>query len=117
MLGVYSSFQNFRITIRMIKILFKQYSLTIPVKHRILFTNTVKSSKRSRGVQKVHHVVHKINPALANLEGLIYYFSSFDRQYYTITLWFPCLDGLIQTRGNVARVKNSAQNHSPSARE
>jgi hypothetical protein len=24
---------------------------------------------------------------------------------YTITLWFPCLDGLIQTRGNVARVK------------
>ena len=23
---------------------------------------------------------------------------------YTITLWFPCLDGLIQTRGNVARV-------------
>jgi hypothetical protein len=27
--------------------------------------------------------------------------------YYTITLWFPCLDGLIQTRGNVARVKKS----------
>ena len=26
---------------------------------------------------------------------------------YTITLWFPCLDGLIQTRGNVARVKKS----------
>jgi hypothetical protein len=24
---------------------------------------------------------------------------------YTITLWFPCLDGLIQTRRNVARVK------------
>jgi hypothetical protein len=30
---------------------------------------------------------------------------------YTITLWFPCLDGLIQTRGNVARVKKSARNH------
>jgi hypothetical protein len=28
--------------------------------------------------------------------------------YYTITLWFQCLDGLIQTRGNVARVKKSA---------
>jgi hypothetical protein len=27
---------------------------------------------------------------------------------YTITLWFPCLDGLIQIRGNVARVKKSA---------
>jgi hypothetical protein len=25
--------------------------------------------------------------------------------YKTITLWFPCLDGLIQTLGNVARVK------------
>jgi hypothetical protein len=34
----------------------------------------------------------------------------------TITLWFPCLDGLIQTLGNVARVKKSAQNHSPTAR-
>jgi hypothetical protein len=32
--------------------------------------------------------------------------------YYTITLWFPCLDGLIQTRGNVARVKKSARNTS-----
>ena len=31
---------------------------------------------------------------------------------YTITLWFPCLDGLIQTRGNVARVKKSARNTS-----
>jgi hypothetical protein len=28
---------------------------------------------------------------------------------YTITLWFPYLDGLIQTRGNVARVKKSAR--------
>ena len=36
--------------------------------------------------------------------------------YKTITLWFPCLDGLIQTLGNVARVKKNAQNHSPSAR-
>ena len=36
--------------------------------------------------------------------------------YKTITLLFPCLDGLIQTLGNVARVKKSAQNHSPSAR-
>jgi hypothetical protein len=36
--------------------------------------------------------------------------------YKTMTLWFPCLDGLIQTLGNVARVKKSAQNHSPSAR-
>ena len=27
--------------------------------------------------------------------------------YKTITLWFPCLDGLIQTLGNVARVKKS----------
>jgi hypothetical protein len=36
--------------------------------------------------------------------------------YKTITLWFPCLDGLIQTLGNVARVKKSEQNHSPSAR-
>jgi hypothetical protein len=35
--------------------------------------------------------------------------------YKTITLWFPCLDGLIQTLGNVARVKKSAQN--PSARK
>ncbi|CAB4002329.1 glutamate synthase 1 [NADH], chloroplastic-like, partial [Paramuricea clavata] len=32
---------------------------------------------------------------------------------YTITLWFPCLDGLIQTRGNVARVKKSERNHEP----
>jgi hypothetical protein len=31
-----------------------------------------------------------------------------NRLHYTITLWFPCLDGLIQTRGNVARVKKSA---------
>jgi hypothetical protein len=29
--------------------------------------------------------------------------------YKTITLWFPCLDGLIQTLENVARVKKSAQ--------
>jgi hypothetical protein len=36
--------------------------------------------------------------------------------YKTITLWFPCLDGLIQTLGNVSRVKKSAQNHSPSPR-
>jgi hypothetical protein len=36
--------------------------------------------------------------------------------YKTITLWFSCLDGLIQTLGNVARIKKSAQNHSPSAR-
>ena len=36
--------------------------------------------------------------------------------YKTITLRFPCLDGLIQTLGNVARVKKSEQNHSPSAR-
>ena len=27
--------------------------------------------------------------------------------YKTITLWFPCLDGLIQTLGNVARVKKT----------
>ena len=26
-----------------------------------------------------------------------------------ITLWFPCLDGLIQTRRKVARVKKSAR--------
>jgi hypothetical protein len=37
--------------------------------------------------------------------------------YKTITLWFPCLDGLIQTLGNVAQVKKSAQNQPPSARE
>jgi hypothetical protein len=37
--------------------------------------------------------------------------------YKTITLWFPCLDDLIQTLGNVARVKKSGQNHSPSARD
>jgi hypothetical protein len=36
--------------------------------------------------------------------------------YKTITLWFPCLDGLIQILGNVAQVKKSGQNHSPSAR-
>ena len=36
--------------------------------------------------------------------------------YKTITLWFPCLDGLIQTLGKVARVKKSPQNHSRSAR-
>ena len=30
-------------------------------------------------------------------------------KYYTITLWFPCLDGLIQTRGNVARVQKSTR--------
>jgi hypothetical protein len=36
--------------------------------------------------------------------------------YKTITLWFPCLDGTIQTLGNVARVKKSGQNHSPTAR-
>ena len=34
----------------------------------------------------------------------------------SITLWFPCLDRLIQTRGKVARVKKSAKNHLPSAR-
>ena len=28
---------------------------------------------------------------------------------YTITLWLPCLDGLIQTRGKIARVKKSAR--------
>jgi hypothetical protein len=33
-------------------------------------------------------------------------------EYYTIILWFPCLGGLIQTRGNVARVKESARNTS-----
>ena len=33
-----------------------------------------------------------------------------------ITLWFSCLHGLIQTLGNVLRVKKSSQNHSPSAR-
>jgi hypothetical protein len=36
----------------------------------------------------------------------------FNRKYYTITLWFPCLDGLIQTRGNVARVEKNARNTS-----
>ena len=36
--------------------------------------------------------------------------------YKTITLWFPCLDGLIQTLGKVARVKKSAKNHLPSVR-
>ena len=36
-------------------------------------------------------------------------------QYYTITLWFPCLDGMIQTRENVARVKKCARNHEPKA--
>ena len=30
--------------------------------------------------------------------------------YKTITLWFLCLDGLIQKLGNVARVKKSEQN-------
>jgi hypothetical protein len=34
---------------------------------------------------------------------------------YTIILWFPCLDGLIQIRGNVARVKKSARKHEPKA--
>ena len=38
--------------------------------------------------------------------------SEFYDYYYTITLWFPCLDGLIQTRGNVARVKKSERNTS-----
>ena len=32
--------------------------------------------------------------------------------YKTITLWFPCLDGLIQTLGNVARVKKNERNTS-----
>ena len=32
--------------------------------------------------------------------------------HHTITLWFQCLDGLIQTRGKVARVKKSARNSS-----
>jgi hypothetical protein len=36
--------------------------------------------------------------------------------YKTISLWFSCLDGPIQTLGNVARVKKSSRNHSPSAR-
>jgi hypothetical protein len=37
---------------------------------------------------------------------------------YTITLWFPCLDGLIRPNicGNVARVKKSARNHEPKTR-
>jgi hypothetical protein len=35
--------------------------------------------------------------------------------YKTITLWLPCLDGLIQTRGNAARVKKNARNHEPKA--
>jgi general stress protein CsbA len=34
---------------------------------------------------------------------------------YTITLWFPCLDGLIQIRGNIVRVKKSARKHEPKA--
>ena len=34
--------------------------------------------------------------------------------YYTITLWFPCVDGLIQTRGKVARVEK-AREHQPKA--
>ena len=34
----------------------------------------------------------------------------------TMTLWFPCLDGLIQTLGNVVRVKKSVQNYSSLAR-
>ena len=37
--------------------------------------------------------------------------------YKTITLWFLCLDGLIQTLGKVARVKKSVKNHLPSARD
>ena len=36
--------------------------------------------------------------------------------YKTITLWFPCLEGLIETLGKVARVKKSAKNQTPSAR-
>ena len=32
--------------------------------------------------------------------------------HYTITLWFPCLNGLMQTRGRVARVKKSTRNTS-----
>jgi hypothetical protein len=51
-LGVYSSFQNFRITIRIIKILFKQHSLIIPVKHRRLFTNTVESVESFKAVTR-----------------------------------------------------------------
>ena len=39
-------------------------------------------------------------------------FISARKFHYTITLWFPCLDGLIQTRGKVARVKKSARNTS-----
>ena len=35
--------------------------------------------------------------------------------HYTITLWFPCLDGLFQILGIVARVKKSARNHEPKA--
>ena len=30
--------------------------------------------------------------------------------HYAITLWFPCLDGLIQTNDKVARVKKAREN-------
>jgi hypothetical protein len=41
----------------------------------------LKVSKRSRGVQEVHHVIHKINPARANLEGLLCHFSGSPRAH------------------------------------
>jgi hypothetical protein len=46
-----------------------------PKKLRLRENNStpLKVSKRPRDVQKVHHVVHKINPARANLKGPIYH--------------------------------------------
>ena len=44
---------------------------------------------------------------------ILFYFARHQYgSYYTITLWFPCLDGLIQTRGKVARVEKCARNTS-----
>jgi hypothetical protein len=52
-------------------------------------------SKRPRDVQKVHHVVHKINPARANLKGLIYHFSGFDSNW-THDEYVHCMsDGML----------------------
>ena len=85
-------------------------------------TKHSKTIKHSRFALVFHTVFSCLDPLMKHSNSLFTYniqtrkiivLLLFDK---TITLWFPCLDSLIQTLGNVARVKKSAQNHSPSAR-
>jgi hypothetical protein len=45
----------------------KSYLGNFPLAHSELFMNFVGVQKRSRGVQRVHHVVHEVNAAFAKV--------------------------------------------------